>query len=86
MIRSAALSVSTGQNGFISGKGKDTRVFTVQTNNEYRCVCFLRSGRPCGKLLGKGRVDDYETVCPKCGAILKLTKSGIRVIQTAKHR
>ena len=71
---------------FTSGSGKHTRVFTVQKNDEYRCVCLLPSGRPCRRLIGKGIVEDYETVCPKCWARLKLTKSGIRVIQTAKRK
>lgn len=69
---------------FTAESGKHTRVFTVK-KNEYRCVCLLRSGRPCNRLLGKGIVEEYETVCPKCGATLRLTKSGIHVVQTAKR-
>ncbi len=76
--------MATGQEVFTSGSGKHTRVFTVQ-KPEYRCVCLLRNGRPCNRLLGKGIAVDYETVCPKCGATLRLTKSGIHVVQTAKR-
>lgn len=86
MIRSAALSTwPWDKEVFTRGSGERARVFTVQKNDEYRCVCLLRNGRPCNRLLGKGIVEDYETVCPKCGATLKLTKSGIQVIQTAKR-
>lgn len=66
--------------------GKRTRVFTVKKTDEYRCVCLLPNGRPCKRLLGKGVAEDYVTVCPRCGATLKLTKSGIQVIQTAKRK
>ena len=86
MIRSVALSTwPWDKEVFTKGSGERARVFTVQKNDEYRCVCLLRNGRPCNRLLGKGIVEDYETVCPKCGATLKLTKSGIQVIQTAKR-
>jgi hypothetical protein len=46
----------------------------------------MPNGRPCNRLLGKGIALEYETVCPKCGATLLLTKSGIRVKQTAKRK
>ena len=84
---SAALSPRRRDNKvFTSGSGKHTRVFTVEKSDEYRCVCYLPNGRPCNRLLGKGAALEYETVCPKCGATLMLTKSGIRVKQTAKRK
>ena len=50
---------------------------------EYRCICITRPGRACNRLLGKGDVAGFETVCPKCGATLLLTESGITIVQNA---
>lgn len=51
----------------------------------FRCIAHRKLGRICNRLLGKGQVAEFEIVCPKCGATLLLTESGVKVTKTAKH-
>lgn len=67
MVCSAALSTSTGL-----AKGIKARAYKQEHSvkkEEIRCD-------RCGRLLGKGIVISFETKCPRCGAMVQITRSG----------
>ena len=62
------------------------KAFTSFENKpELHCPWRAANGRQCGRLLGKGAVLDFETVCPRCGATLRINRDKMQITRPAKR-